>query len=97
MSDSSPGTSGSHRLGDEPAEHVVGRLREALAEDPRVAEQHIDIAITGHRVVLTGLVSSDEIHGAAGELASEMLPGYEVCNHTSVPPVHEPAAMEELA
>ena len=83
-------------LADEPVEYVIGRVRQALAEDPRVAEQHIDISIRGQRVVLVGEVTTPERREAVAAVVEEMLPGFDVCNETSVPTIAEPTAVEEL-
>lgn len=84
-------------LADEPTEYVVGRVRQALAEDPRVGEQHIDIAVRGQRVVLVGEVTTPERRDAASQVVSELLPGLDVCNEMVVPPIVEPVESEELA
>ncbi len=80
----------------EPAEYVVERIHQALAEDPAVHELGVQVAVAGGRVFLTGHVGTPERKDAITEVAHRVLPDYEVHNQTTVGGFPEVEAREEL-
>jgi hypothetical protein len=75
------------------AEHV----RDALANDERVAELHVDVRVSGRRLVLTGEVATEERRRAVYEVASALMPEWEVLNQTTVAPLAEQPKVERLS
>ena len=82
---------------EEPKSYLVAHVREALARDSRVNELNVDIAVAGRRVFLTGEVATPERRSAVADVVSELLPGYEIHNETTVSAFSEPEDEEELA
>jgi hypothetical protein len=62
---------------------MVERARRALAEDPRLGQLDLDIALRGTRALVTGHVVTSERRDLVGSLLVEMLPGYEIHNATT--------------
>ncbi len=56
------------------AKHLVGRIREALATDPRTNVLDVIVKVAGGKAHLMGEVSSEERKRAACEVAREVLP-----------------------
>jgi hypothetical protein len=54
--------------------HLVARIREALAEDPRLNELDIQVTITAGKVFLLGEVNSEERRRIATQVAAEIIP-----------------------
>ena len=54
--------------------HLVGRIREALATDPRTNVLDITIKVAGSKVFIMGEVTSEERKNAARAVVSELLP-----------------------
>jgi osmotically-inducible protein OsmY len=81
---------------DEPEKYLVQRVRDALAEDPRVGELHIDVTIRGDRVFLTGAVPSAERRDAIADLVGQVLPDHQVHNHVTVEPISGSPEVESL-
>ncbi len=82
---------------DEPKHYVVAHVREALARDGRTNELHVDVAVSGRKVFLTGEVATPARREAVGDVVRELLPDYEVHNETSVQAVGEPEEAEPLS
>lgn len=80
----------------EPAEYVISHIQEALAQDSRTTELGIDVALSGGRAVLTGSVASAAHRDAIGQVATEVVSGYEVVNDVSVVACDEAGGTEEL-
>lgn len=83
-------------MDEEPKHYLIGRLREALAEDSRTNELNVQIAIAGHRVFLTGSVTTPERLEAITEVAGETVPGYEIHNQVIVIEPTETSETERL-
>jgi len=81
---------------DEPEKYLVQRARDALAEDPRVGELHIDVTIRGDRVFLTGAVPSAQRREAIADLVRQVLPDHQVHNHVTVEPISGSPEVESL-
>jgi len=69
---------------EEPPHYLVQRVREALAHDERVSELEVKVKVFGHKVFLTGPVSTEERRVAIDEVLGEILPDYEIHNETQV-------------
>lgn len=80
----------------QPSEYLVGRLREALAEDPRTGEQDIKISVEGNRILLRGEASTEEHRRAIERVVYDIAPGYQVNNQTKVPLLSEAEGAEEV-
>jgi osmotically-inducible protein OsmY len=81
----------------EPKAYLVAHVREALARDGRTNELHVDVTVAGNRIFLTGEVASGERRRAVSEVVAEVVPGYEIHNETSVPPLEPPSEPEQLS
>lgn len=82
---------------DPPDAYLIGHLQEALATDPRVAEQGLDVHVAGGTVVITGQVATTERRNAVSVVAAELLPDHRLRNQVVVTPLDPPAAAEELS
>lgn len=54
--------------------HLVGRIREALATDPRTNVLDVTIKVSGGKAFIIGEVTSDERKRAACAVVTEVLP-----------------------
>ena len=70
---------------DAPGPYREESLRQALATDPRVMEQELDVSIAGDRVVISGTVPTEDRRAAVTEVARERFPDLRVDNRTIVP------------
>jgi len=68
---------------DAPGPYREESLRQALATDPRVMEQELDVSIAGGRVVISGTV--EDRRAAVTEVARERFPDLQIDNRTIVP------------
>jgi osmotically-inducible protein OsmY len=71
---------------DEPKQYLIARIQEALAKDGRVNELDIDVVLAGHKIFLSGEVTTARRKEAISEIARECLPGYEVVNEVNISP-----------
>ena len=76
--------------------YLAEHLREALEQNPRVAELGIDVEIAGGVVVLSGSMTSPEQQEAAIAIARAFLPQYQVRVETTVADLAEPTDSEHL-
>lgn len=78
-----------------PKSHLVGRLREALAEDARTNALDLQITVAGGKVFIMGTVASAELRAAAEEVVRELVPpGLAVVNDLQVAELIESTASE---
>lgn len=54
--------------------HLVARVREALATDPRVSEPHVSVAVSNHCVVVSGCVATPARKEAIEGVLREVVP-----------------------
>jgi hypothetical protein len=59
---------------DEPSRHLVARIREALAEDPRTNVLDVQVMVSSGKVFLMGMVACEERRRVVLEVAREQLP-----------------------
>ena len=76
--------------------YLAEHLREALEQDPRVAELGIDVEIADGEVVLSGTMTSPEQQEAAIAITRTFLPQYQVRVETTVTDLTEPTGSEHL-
>ena len=69
---------------DEPAAYVAEHIRDELLHHPDVGELDVHVAVDGDRVVVTGHVSTQERHDAISRVLSQLAPGQDVRNETTV-------------
>ena len=74
--------------------YLVERVRTALAEDPRVAELGISVAVEGSRLVLSGEVATADRRAAVEAVAREQAPGLAVDNRVWASVLGEPGEPE---
>jgi osmotically-inducible protein OsmY len=80
----------------EPSEYLVGRIKDALAHDARVAALDVDVQIVGDVVVLDGEVPTDERRLICAELARAVLQDHTVENRLLVTHQDAPAGIEDV-
>lgn len=68
----------------DPAPYLVERVREQLAEDPRVGELGIEVAVVSGTVYVTGAVASPQQREQVARVVGELAPGLEVRNDVTV-------------
>ena len=78
-------------------DYLPEHIRETLIHDPRVAEQDQRVEVKEHRVMLGGNVATPQLRQTITEVASELLPGYEIVNETTVVPAAEPDGEEPVS
>jgi len=83
--------------GREPDQYLIERVREALAEDPRVGELYVQVTIAGGKVFLAGSVATAERQRAISDLVQELLPDHEIHNLTTVSSLSDPEDTEDLS
>jgi osmotically-inducible protein OsmY len=71
-------------------EYLVEHLRSALATDPRVLQQGLDVVVTGDLVVVRGSVSTGAVRDGVAAVAHEVAPALQVVNDVEVTPTPEP-------
>jgi hypothetical protein len=77
--------------------YLAAEIREALARDPRLAELHLDVAVVGGAVHITGEVATEERRSAVLDLLRERFAGHDVHCHVGVTPTEGPQAPEAIA
>jgi osmotically-inducible protein OsmY len=82
---------------DAQPEYVAEHVREAIAQDERLAELHVHVQVMGSRVTLTGEVATEERRRALLDVVSSLLPDCEVVNHTTVAPLAAGPKVERLS
>jgi len=68
----------------EPAPYRGERLRQALAQDLRVAELGLGVEIVDGTVIVTGTVPTEGRRAAVAEVVAELAPGLLVRNDVTV-------------
>jgi osmotically-inducible protein OsmY len=77
--------------------YLLGRIQEALAQDPRLGELELDVRVVGDRVFLSGRVATEERCLAAVEVVREVAPDHEVSNQLTVVSEPGPGSEETLS
>jgi osmotically-inducible protein OsmY len=80
----------------EPDQYLAERIRETLAEDPRVGELYVGVTIAGDEIFLAGSVATEDRQRAMEEVVREVAPDHRVHNQTTVNPRSEPPEAEKL-
>lgn len=69
---------------DEPAVYVAEHIKDDLLRDPQVGELDLHVVVDGHRVVVSGNVSTQDRHDAITRSLRKQLPDHDVRNETTV-------------
>jgi osmotically-inducible protein OsmY len=77
--------------------YLAEHLREALAQDPRVGELDVAVAIDGEQIVLRGRLPSPASQAAAAEIARRFAPGHIVVDETVVAEFPESTETEHFS
>jgi hypothetical protein len=77
-------------------QYLVARLRRALTEDPRTAEQGVRVRVHGQTVQLSGQVATVQRRDALTAVVAERAPGMIIRNDVRVVATGQPAEWEEL-
>jgi len=80
----------------QPDHYLVQHVREALAQDPRVGELHVEVTVTADRVFLTGSVPTEERRDVIADVVRELLPRHQVSNHVTVESITGTPDVERL-
>jgi osmotically-inducible protein OsmY len=83
--------------GLEPKQYVIAHVREALAEEPGLGELHVDVTVVGSKILLAGVVATEERRRLLAEVVGKLLPDYEVHNETEVERLVEAREAERLS
>ena len=81
----------------EPKHYLIGRIREALAADPRVNELDIQVTVAGRKIFLSGHVATAARRDAIRQAVTELLPDYQVHNEVTVSPLGGTGEVENLS
>jgi osmotically-inducible protein OsmY len=77
-------------------QYLVARLRSALAEDPRTAEQGVRVTVRGDQVVVSGDVATRQRCEEVSAVIHEVAPDLVIHNDLRVVNAQEPTRREEL-
>lgn len=77
-------------------EYVEAHVHEALARDPRVNEPELQVSVVKDRVLVTGIVPTEERRAAVTEVVREQVPDLEVENRTTVARFPDAGGAERL-
>lgn len=81
----------------EPKQYLVGKIREALASDPRVNELDVQVTVAGRKLFVSGHVGTPERRSAITTVLRELLPDHEVHNEVQVVTFAETNEVENLS
>ena len=76
--------------------YLAVEIQEALARDPRLAELHLDVAVVGGAVHITGEVATIERRDAVLDLVRSRFGGRDVHCHVTVTPTEGPQEPEAI-
>ncbi len=82
---------------EEAREHVIARVRDALAADPDIGELELHIGLVGDDLTVTGNVGTPARRDAISRILHDLLPNHRLDNRTTVPPLSEPKDAERLS
>ncbi|MEX5633560.1 phospholipid-binding protein [Parafrankia sp. FMc2] len=81
----------------EPAEYLAGELRERLAEDPRVAELGLEVAVASDAVTVRGEVALETRRTAVDIVLAEIVPDRPIRNQVTVSQQESPPTVESVS
>ena len=82
----------------EPHKYLIGRVRQALAEDSRTNQLDIQVSVTAGKLYLIGMVGCQSRRGAAEQVAIETVADkIQVVNELWVETYEEPTGLDETA
>lgn len=79
-----------------PPEYLAAELHRALAEDPRTAEQGVQVRIRGDVVVLDGEVSTAQRRQLLEDVVHDIAPDLPIHNDVHVTATARPGGCEDL-
>ena len=82
---------------EQPKQYLIAHIREALAEDPRVNELDVDVAVAGGTVFVTGRVTTAQRKEAISEVLGERFPEQDIANEITVAMPEPPGEAEAIA
>lgn len=77
-------------------QYLVGRIQDALANDPRVNKLDVKITVRQGRVHLTGQTSSEERRQSITLVVKEVAPDMEVRNEMTLIEISRPSQPEVI-
>ena len=80
-----------------PKQYVVERVRNLLAQDPRVGELDIHVKVLDDRLFVRGTVPTAERRDVISDVLRDALPEYEIDNELSVVEPVERTGEEQLS
>lgn len=80
----------------EPREYLAQHLKDAFAADARTGELGLAVDVVGERLIVRGIVGSEERRRAINDIAQEVVPDVDVVNETDVKDLHEPGSEESI-
>ena len=80
-----------------PPEYLAQRVQDALAADERVSELGLTVSVSENRLLVTGVVATEERRRAVGEVVARAAPGLEVHNGVEVEELRAPDHVENLS
>ena len=80
----------------EPESYRVQRLREALAQDPRVGALDVQVHVVAGKVFLTGSTATQQRLDSVTAVATEVLPDHDVHNEMVVAELADLPAIEKI-
>jgi hypothetical protein len=78
------------------SDYRVARLRERLAQDPKISELDIQIEVADNKVLLRGEVLTKERLEAIVKTAAEVFPDFQIENQIRIANIMEPTEIEEI-
>jgi hypothetical protein len=81
----------------EPSRHLVAKIREGLAEDPRTHVLDVQVMVSSGKVFLMGTVACAERRRLVLEVARELVPeSFQLVNELWIETVQEPTETERV-
>jgi polyhydroxyalkanoate synthesis regulator phasin len=77
--------------------YLAERVRQALAEDPRIGEVELHVSVVGDRVVVQGTLPTEERREAVVEVVRRIAPDHECVNETTVVNTEAEPREEEIS
>jgi hypothetical protein len=82
---------------EEPSRHLVAKIRERLAEDPRTHVLDVQVMVSSGKVFLMGSVACAERRRLVLEVARELVPeSFQLVNELWIETLQEPTESERL-
>lgn len=83
-------------MAEAPPQYLAGRIREALAEDPRTNELGVRVVVRNDQVFVQGKIATDSRREHILDVVREHCPGKHVHDELTVSECPEPEGEERL-